>query len=593
MMRAGVRIQGRGAYRLGEGKGAVVVRRILGCGVQARMKETERLGAVLSRPQRLKPRLICPACGTAESRALIRNGSIRGAEDFADFAGEGLQSEGFLEKSFLGIGGERCGESVLGVAREIEDFNGGARGEELLDEFVAAETRHDDVGNDEVDGFGVARGEGESGAAIGGFENVITAGCQSFADELTDGIFVLDEEDGFGSASGGKEDGSGAEGVAGFVDAREINGEDCTAGEFALDEDVAATLLDDSVDGGEAEAGALAFFFGSEKGLEDAGLSVTVHALAGVADGNHDVGTVFDESIFGAMGAVEGNTGGTNADFAAVGHGVFGIDHQIHDDLLKLSGIGASAADGGGELSGEFDIFSDEWAEEALHVGDDGVDVDDLELEMLFAAEGEELAGESGRAIGGLANGFGFGVQRMFRSELVEENLGISADDHEEVVEIVSDAAGEAADGFHFLGLAELVLEDTALGDVFGDGFENVGGFVAAGDGAPADANGDRGTVFAAPAGFEAVHASGAAEFFDQAGVLARLNENIFLGIEGEDFKSGVVAEHSDEGGVDVEKTTFKAGAVDSVDGCLHQRAVAQLGAAESLLVAFAVDGGG
>ena len=177
--------------------------------------------------------------------------------------------------------------------------------------------------------------------------------------------------------------------------------------------------------------------------------------------------------------------------------------------------------------------------------------------------------------------------------ELVEQDLGVSADDHEEIVEVVGDAAGEAADGFHFLGLAELVFENAALGDVFGDGFENVGGFVAAGYGAAADADGDDGAVFALPADFEAVHAPGAAEFVDQAGVFGGIDEDIFLRIEGQDFESGVVAEHSDERGVDVEKMAFEAGAVNSVDGGLHQGAVADFGAAQGLLVAFAIDGGG
>src|SRR5271155_1555175 len=108
-------------------------------------------------------------------------------------------------------------------------------------------------------------------------------------------------------------------------------------------------------------------------------------------------------------------------------------------------------------------------------------------------------------------------MQRMAEGELVEHALGVSADDHEEIVEVVSDAAGEAADGFHFLGLAELVFEKAAGGDVFGDGFEAVGGLVAAGDGAAADADGDDAAVFAFPASLETVHASGAAEFVDQA----------------------------------------------------------------------------
>ena len=63
--------------------------------------------------------------------------------------------------------------------------------------------------------------------------------------------------------------------------------------------------------------------------------------------------------------------------------------------------------------------------------------------------------------------------------------------------------------------------------------------------------------------------------------------------IEGQDFESGVVAEHSDESGVDVEKVAFEAGTVNSVDGGLHQGAVADFGAAQGLLVALAIDGGG
>ena len=55
----------------------------------------------------------------------------RWAEDFADFAGEALQGEGFLQESFWGFGDARGGEGFLGVAGEVEDFDAGARGEEL------------------------------------------------------------------------------------------------------------------------------------------------------------------------------------------------------------------------------------------------------------------------------------------------------------------------------------------------------------------------------------------------------------------------------------------------------------------------------
>ena len=70
------------------------------------------------------------------------------AQDFADFAGQVLEGEGFLQECFLAVGGGGAGESVLGVAGEKEDFQVGARGLELLNEFVAAEAGHDNVCDD-------------------------------------------------------------------------------------------------------------------------------------------------------------------------------------------------------------------------------------------------------------------------------------------------------------------------------------------------------------------------------------------------------------------------------------------------------------
>jgi hypothetical protein len=141
----------------------------------------------------------------------------------------------------------------------------------------------------------------------------------------------------------------------------------------------------------------------------------------------------------------------------------------------------------------------------------------------------------------------------------------------------VGDATGEAADGFHFLRLAELIFEHPALGDVFGDGFQNVGRLIFGSDGAAADADDDGVAIFALPAGFEAVHTPGVAKFFYQARVFLRIKENILPRIERQHFEGRVVTEHSDQRRVDIEKLTFEAGAIHSIHGCLHQRAVANL----------------
>src|SRR5690348_9108522 len=66
----------------------------------------------------------------------------------------------------------------------------------------------------------------------------------------------------------------------------------------------------------------------------------------------------------------------------------------------------------------------------------------------------------------------GHGIQRKF---------GIAADDHEQVVEIVSYTASELADGIHFLRLEQLRFQLPALGDIaiVGDKVGDLAGSVA------------------------------------------------------------------------------------------------------------------
>ena len=42
----------------------------------------------------------------------------------------------------------------------------------------------------------------------------------------------------------------------------------------------------------------------------------------------------------------------------------------------------------------------------------------------------------------------------------------MALDDHQKIIEVVRDTTGEAADGFHFLCLAQLIFEKLALADV-------------------------------------------------------------------------------------------------------------------------------
>jgi hypothetical protein len=85
------------------------------------------------------------------------------------------------------------------------------------------------------------------------------------------------------------------------------------------------------------------------------------------------------------------------------------------------------------------------------------VDVDNLGLKHLAAAEGKKLVGEVCCTLAGLEDVLDFGAEGVIDGHLVEQQGAVTVDDGEEVVEVMGNASCQLADGFHFLGLAELV----------------------------------------------------------------------------------------------------------------------------------------
>ena len=57
---------------------------------------------------------------------------------------------------------------------------------------------------------------------------------------------------------------------------------------------------------------------------------------------------------------VERDVGGLDGQLSAVRHGVAGIDRQVHDDLLDLSGIGFDRADVRARNHDQIDVFADQ-----------------------------------------------------------------------------------------------------------------------------------------------------------------------------------------------------------------------------------------
>ena len=95
------------------------------------------------------------------------------------------------------------------------------------------------------------------------------------------------------------------------------------------------------------ETSAFAGSLGGEERFEDVIERGTVDAGAVVGDGKQNVAAGFVESVFGAEAGVELDVAGFDDHFAAVGHGVAGVEAEIEQDLMHLRGI---AEDGPGLL---------------------------------------------------------------------------------------------------------------------------------------------------------------------------------------------------------------------------------------------------
>ena len=82
-------------------------------------------------------------------------------------------------------------------------------------------------------------------------------------------------------------------------------------------------------------------------------------------------------------------------------HGVAGIHHHIQDHLLDLPRIGAHGLQFRRQPDGEFDILAQHAPQHAIHFLHQHVEIDQRRANALAAAEGQQLAGKVGGALGG------------------------------------------------------------------------------------------------------------------------------------------------------------------------------------------------
>ena len=113
-------------------------------------------------------------------------------------------------------------------------------------------------------------------------------------------------------------------------------------------------------------------------------------------------------------------------------------------------------------------MLADQAPQHLVRVDDDRVQVDDARLQHLLAPEREELLRQRGGALGRLLDRLDVCPQ----ADVARSSAGragsrcVAGDDGEQVVEVVRDAAGEAADRLELLRLIQAFLELFPVADV-------------------------------------------------------------------------------------------------------------------------------
>ena len=93
-------------------------------------------------------------------------------------------------------------------------------------------------------------------------------------------------------------------------------------------------------------------------------------AVAGVGDLDHDVVALEDHGAVAVEVAVEADVAGGDADLAAAGHGVAGVDDQVHDHLLELALVDADRRQVAAVLDPQRHVLAQQAAQQVGELGE-------------------------------------------------------------------------------------------------------------------------------------------------------------------------------------------------------------------------------
>ncbi len=126
-----------------------------------------------------------------------------------------------------------------------------------------------------------------------------------------------------------------------------------------------------------------------EKEFEDFAEGLFIHAAARVSHAQECVTARLGPGVGLAILLINPHILRLDGNLAAGGHGVAGVDAEVHQDLLDLSRIGTDDPQVMTGKEVECDVLTDHASDHLHQVGDHVVQVDIFHLEHLPPAEGQ------------------------------------------------------------------------------------------------------------------------------------------------------------------------------------------------------------
>ncbi len=152
-----------------------------------------------------------------------------------------------------------------------------------------------------------------------------------------------------------------------------------------------------------------------------------------------------------------------NRDAPAVRHRIPRVHREVQDDLFDLRAIGFHGTQIASERGLHEDVLADKAVQHLLDGAHDGIQVEDDRLDDLAAAERQQLPRQLRRGLARLLNFKYVVAVRVRNFGVVEQQLAITQDRREHVVEIVGNASGKPSHRIHFLRALVVLLDLFAL----------------------------------------------------------------------------------------------------------------------------------